>query len=89
MPRGQILAVVPSFQGKWVDRGAHRSGERDRRGGHEEPAATVVRAVGGEFLEVPHLADEQAHVRDRNLCSGWKASSNSFGHTSNPPQATS
>ena len=41
-----------SFQGERVDRGTDGAGERDRRGREEELITAVVRAVGGEFLEV-------------------------------------
>src|SRR4051794_2588273 len=59
--------VAPLLHGYRVDRGADRTGERDRGGGQPELVHAVPRAVGGQRVEVPHLADEQPDVRDGHL----------------------
>ena len=50
-----------------VDGGADGAGDGQRRGGEPEFVHAVGGAVGGERVEVPHLADEQADVRDGDL----------------------
>src|ERR1700709_2139000 len=49
------------------DRGAAGAGHGQRSGGEPEVVAAVVGAVGGERVEVPHLAEEQPHVGDGDL----------------------
>src|SRR3954449_4748909 len=55
------------LDGDRVDRGADGTGHGQGSGGEEELPHAVGRAVRGEGVEVPHLADEQADVGDRDL----------------------
>src|SRR3954454_14583934 len=55
------------LDGDGVDRGADGTCHGERSGGEPEVVAAVVGTVGGECVEVPHLADEQADVRDGDL----------------------
>ena len=56
-----------TFDGDRVDRCADGAGDGQRRGGEAELVHAVGRAVGGQRVEVPHLADEQPDVRDGHL----------------------
>src|SRR5689334_3459197 len=58
------------LDGDRVDRGAHGAGHGQGGGGEEELPHAVGRAVVGEGIEVPQLADEQADVRDADLVQG-------------------
>ena len=53
--------------GDGVDGRADRPGDRQRRRRRAGTRSGRRGAVGGERLEVPHLADRQAHVRDDDL----------------------
>src|SRR4051794_34243974 len=55
------------LDGDRVDRGADGPGHGQGGGGEEEVPDAVGRAVGGQRVEVPQLADEQPHVRDGDL----------------------
>src|SRR5688572_7889626 len=55
------------LDGDRVDRRADRAGHGQGSGGEPEVVDAVDGAVGGQGVEVPHLAEEQADVRDRDL----------------------
>src|SRR3954453_15864012 len=55
------------LDGDRVDRGADGAGHGQRGGGEPEVVAAVLGAVGRERVQVPHLAEEQAHVGDADL----------------------
>src|SRR3954447_20176115 len=59
--------ICSLLHGDGVDRGADGTGHGQGCGGQEEVPDAVSGAVGGEGVEVPHLAEEQAHVRDGHL----------------------
>src|SRR5829696_1354023 len=67
--RTLFAAGIPGLllDGERVDRGPHGAGHGQRSGGEPEVVAAVLGAVGGERVEVPHLADEQADVGDGDL----------------------
>src|SRR5215211_1555377 len=56
-----------SPDGDRVDRRADGAGHRQGGGGEEELVAAVGRAVLGQRVEVPQLAEEEADVRDGDL----------------------
>src|SRR3954462_13344886 len=55
------------LDGNRVDRGADGAGHGQGSRGQPEVVPAVLGAVGGECVEVPHLAEEQPHVRDADL----------------------
>src|SRR3954447_24560399 len=55
------------LDGDGVDRCADGAGDGQRGGGEPEVVTAVRGAVGGQGVEVPHLAEEQPHVRDADL----------------------
>src|SRR3954451_4692507 len=55
------------LDGDRVDRGADGTGHGQGCGGEPEVVAAVLGAVGRERVQVPHLAEEQAHVGDADL----------------------
>src|SRR3954466_10684607 len=55
------------LDGDRVDRRADGAGDGQGGGGEPEVVAAVLGAVGRERVEVPHLAEEQPHVRDADL----------------------
>src|SRR4051812_7272270 len=60
------ISEAPLY-GDGVHGGADRARDGQRRGGEPEVVTAVDRAVGGQRVQVPHLADEQADVRDGHL----------------------
>src|SRR3954447_10497661 len=55
------------LDGDRVDRGADGAGHGNGCGGEPEVVDAVLGAVGGECVEVPHLAEEEPHVGDGDL----------------------
>ena len=53
--------------GDGVDGRPDRAGDRQRRGGKEEVVPAGCRAHDAQLLEIPHLADREAEVRDHHL----------------------
>src|SRR3954470_10637153 len=58
------------LDGDRVDRRTDGAGHGQRGGGEPEVVDAVGGAVGRQGVEVPHLAEEQAHVRDADLVQG-------------------
>src|SRR4051812_39518709 len=55
------------LDGDRVDRCADGAGDGQGGGGEPEVVATVGGAVGRQRVEVPHLAEEEPHVGNRDL----------------------